>query len=169
MACRDGIFNNDTVSKQYFSMVAGPIWSRFGSIFLVQKFHIFGLCSRSCQSFSILVRPVGDFYMRIQILSTRASRKFVVKSLNEAQVGHVVMKFQIFNEKSWFCWNSVSSKSGPRDRFPEGLRPQNRRGSCAARNVHYFGDATCSTHAWWFSWWRWWRVSWLKCYSMYLI
>ena len=46
MACRDGIFNNDTVSKQYSSMVAGPIWSRFGPIFLVRNFHIFGLCSR---------------------------------------------------------------------------------------------------------------------------
>ena len=86
MVCRDGIFNNDTVSKQYCSMVAGPILSRFGSIFLVQKFHIFALCSRSCQSFSISFCPVGDFYMRIQIFSTRASRKFLVKSLNEAQV-----------------------------------------------------------------------------------
>ena len=126
-------------------MVPGPSWPRFGPIFLVGKFQIFGLCSRSCQSFSISFCPVWDFYMRIQILSTRASRKFVVKSLSEVQVWPVVMKFQIFAEKSWFCWNSVSSKSGPRERFPEGLRPQNRRGSCAARNVHYFGDATCST------------------------
>ena len=81
MACRDGIFNNDTVSKQYSSMVAAPIWSRFGSIFLVQKFHIFGLCSRSCQSFSISFCPVPQKYMRIQILKARASGKFLVKSL----------------------------------------------------------------------------------------
>ena len=41
MACRDGIFNNDTVSKQYYSMVARPCWSRFGPIFVGWKISYF--------------------------------------------------------------------------------------------------------------------------------
>ena len=92
--------NKTKLEKQYSSMVPGPSWSSSGPIFLVKKCHFFGLCSRSCRSFSISFRPVSDFYMSIQILSTGASTKFVVKSLNEGQVCAKVMKFQIFDENS---------------------------------------------------------------------
>ena len=33
-------------------------WSRFGRIFLVRKFHVFGLCSKFCQSFGFSSCPV---------------------------------------------------------------------------------------------------------------
>ena len=50
MACRDG-FLKTRLEKQYYSMASGRCWSRFGLIFLVEKFHVFGLCSKVCRSF----------------------------------------------------------------------------------------------------------------------
>ena len=50
MACRDG-FLKTRLEEQYFSPVSGPCWSRFGPIFLVETFHVFGLCSNVCRSF----------------------------------------------------------------------------------------------------------------------
>ena len=48
--------------------------------------------------------------MRIQILSTRASEKILVQSLNAIKVCHMVMKFEIFIKNYDFCENSVESK-----------------------------------------------------------
>ena len=117
MARRDGFVTYTTVCKQYFSMVPGPSWPRFGSIFLVQKIQIFGLCSRSYRSFSISARPGPQKHIWIQILKARASEKFVVKSLNGFQVWLMVMKFQNFHENHEFLWNSLSRKLVKRSDF----------------------------------------------------
>ena len=48
--------------------------------------------------------------MRIQILNTRASEKFLVKSLNGVKVSDLVMKFEIFMKNHDFGENSVEIK-----------------------------------------------------------
>ena len=45
MGCRDGIFNNDTVSKQYCSMVAGQFGQDLGRFFSLENFT-FLVCPR---------------------------------------------------------------------------------------------------------------------------
>ena len=103
MACRDGFVTYTTVCKQYSSMVPGSFLSRLGPFFFVNFLCIFGLCSRSCRSFSISFCPVGDLFMRIHIFKARASENFVVKSLNGLKVGHMVMKFQNFHKNHEFA------------------------------------------------------------------
>ena len=48
--------------------------------------------------------------MADQILNTRASEKFLVKSLSEAKVSILVVKFEIFMKNHDFRENSVESK-----------------------------------------------------------
>ena len=54
-----------------------------------------------------------------------------------------------FHQKSDFWWNLVNSKSGSRNQFPEGFRPQNPVGSlrCAQCSKFRRHHAWCSTMA----------------------
>ena len=117
------------------------------------------MCSEFCQSFAISFCPAPVLIMQFRMVQVWASRKFIGKSYGGFKFSSMVMKFLNFHEKLRFCWNSVSSSTSEKERFPEGLRPQNLRGTCAARNVQNFGDLTYSSGAWWLSWWCWWRVS----------
>ena len=146
-------------------MVPGLSGPRFGRLFLVGKFNIFGLCSWSCRSFAVSFCPVESNIIWIQMMNGRASRKFVGKSSSELKVSTMVVQIQNFGENSWFYWNPVKHEISSRNQFPEGLRPQNPPGSCAARNVQNFGVTTCSIHAWCLYEWWWWFVSLICCWT----
>ena len=84
------------LGKEYYSPAPAPCGPRFGPIFLVGKFHIFGPCSRFKPWKEISFCPVPQKYMRIQILKGRGLHKFVVKSSSGPQVRPMVVKIQIF-------------------------------------------------------------------------
>ena len=111
MACRDGLVSNVSVLEQYYYTVVANLGEIRANL-LGGFFHVFDVCANVCQSFWFSFFPVPVLIMRIQILNTRGSRNFCVKSSSYAKVWAMARKFE--NSLKFITWWGSEAWISPR-------------------------------------------------------